>query len=307
MKWWKRLIASRSENKPIDVNVFGDRPYTVFSNEYDIEVEAGEVYDVISPDSRYPRDSFFEEYERSASLWYSENSARLTNMRQTIVGQLQRAADPATSITVLIDHSGSLLGEKQIISHIVANEMDRALLEAGVEYEVLGYTTRHWRGGESRISWSMNGSPRTPGRLCDLLHIKYRTWDDRTPTGNRYNLLLDPQVLKENVDGEAVEWAQSRFEQSRRSKHLLIMVSDGAPVDDSTLHENYDSILVDHLISKIDEYEASTNRQIIGFGVGYEVYEYFYKSVSLADINEIPETIEALVSLAASEMIKLKV
>ena len=189
-----------------------------------------------------------------------------------------------------------------MIAHIVATELDRSFFPSGVAFEMLGFTTRNWKGGQSRRTWERDGAPKTPGRLCDLLHIKYRAWDDERETGNRYEMLLDPQVLKENVDGEAIDWAQSRFESSPYAKHLIVLISDGAPVDDSTLMENHPSILVDHLKSKIDEYENNKDSAIIGFGIGFEVDDYYSTTCDVVSLYEIPAALETIVGLMGEKL-----
>lgn len=305
MNWWNRIRLFGPAKDAVDLDAFGKQPYSEYSHQNDVIVAPHEVYNAFTPDDRFPRSRYFEEYKAQVAEWYAQNLIALEEARRRISAQIGDWRDNDALISVLIDHSGSLQGDKQIIAHIVANELDRSLLQSEVAFEMLGFTTRSWKGGQSRRTWELNGAPKIPGRLCDLMHIKYRTWDDRRDTENRYEMLLDPQVLKENVDGEAIDWAQSRFESSRYAKHLIVLISDGAPVDDSTLMENHYSILVDHLKSKIEEYENAKDRGIIGFGIGFEVDDYYSTTCDVVSLYEIPAALETIIGLVGEELNQL--
>ncbi|MEM0986787.1 MAG: hypothetical protein AAGJ32_11105 [Pseudomonadota bacterium] len=302
MNWWNRIRFFGPAKDAVDLDTFREQPYSVYSHQNDVITAPDEVYEAFTPDDRFPRSEFFEEYKAQVTDWSAQNLIALEEARRRIRAQISQWRANDALISVLIDHSGSLQGDKQIIAHIVANELDRSLLQSGVAFEMLGFTTRSWKGGLSRRTWELKGEPKTPGRLCDLMHIKYRAWEDRSETGNRYEMLLDPQGLKENVDGEAIDWAQSRFESSPYAKHLIVLVSDGAPVDDSTLMENHPSILVDHLKSKIEEYENTKDKSIIGFEVGFEVNDYYSTTCDVVSLYEIPATLETITSLMGAKL-----
>lgn len=302
MNWWNKIRLFWPAKDAVDLDAFGEQPYSVYSHQNDVITAPDGVYEAFTPDDRFPRSKFFAEYKAQVADWFAQDLIALEEARRRISAQISQWRASDALISVLIDHSGSLQGDKQMIAHIVANELDRSLLQSGVAFEMLGFTTRSWKGGQSRRAWELKGAPKTPGRLCDLMHIKYRAWDDRSETGNRYEMLLDPQLLKENVDGEAIDWAQSRFESSRYTKHVIVVISDGAPVDDSTLMENHPSILVDHLKSKIDEYENTKDKSIIGFGIGFEVDDYYSTTCDVVSLYEIPATLETLIGLVGAKL-----
>lgn len=305
MNWWNRIRLFWPAKDDVDLDAFGKQPYSIYSQQNDAITAPDEVYDVFTPDDRFPRSKFFEKYKAQVADWYASNLVALEHARRRISAQISGWRENDAMISVLIDHSGSLQGDKQVIAHIVANELDQSLLTSGLAFEMLGFTTRSWKGGQSRRTWELKGAPKTPGRLCDLMHIKYRAWDDRSEPGSRYEMLLDPQVLKENVDGEAIDWAQSRFESSPFAKHLIILISDGAPVDDSTLLENHPSILVDHLKSNIEKYENTKDKGIIGFGIGFEIDGYYSTSCDVVSFNEIPAALETLTGLVGEKLHQL--
>jgi cobaltochelatase CobT len=143
----------------------------------------------------------------------------------------------------------------------------------GCSVEVLGFTTASWRGGQSRQRWLRRFRPRAPGRLCDLLHVVYRSAED--PVAASLTPMLRPGLLKENVDGEALLWAASRLRSASRARRVLLVMSDGAPVDDSTLSANDLSYLDRHLKSVVAELEASDDVRLAALGIGYDVSRYY--------------------------------
>lgn len=198
-----------------------------------------------------------------------------------------------TVATVLIDHSGSLNRFRNAETCLCISEtLILALDQLGIRHEILGFTTDSWHGGNSRQLWLQNGEPKNPGRLCDLLHIIYRSHDDaaQSPPEELSNLLV-PFLLKENIDGEALEWAEARLQNRAEKRKILFHISDGAPVDDSTILANSPAYLVDHLTSTIKRLEANDDIELYGMGVHHRVDEYFSCSIQAENIDDIPRDV----------------
>jgi cobaltochelatase CobT subunit len=304
MSWWLKPFRIGSPQNKIDVEVFGKAAYSVFSTQNDVIVSCDDVGDVITTDDRFFESDYINN-QKTVFEWYEQEAPKIHRLRRDLTSKLAGWDYPNTLITVLIDHSGSLRGDDQYIAYVLASELDRALLDSGVPFEMLGYTTRSWKGGLSRNLWQKAGCPTPPGRLCDLLHILYRSFDDRTDQNDRFKILLDPRVLKENIDGEAIQWAQERFETSPYSKHLILVISDGAPVDDSTMTENDSNLLEKHMISMIEVYDNADNKVIIGLGIGYEVERYFQHSEHLKTLDEIESKIRVLIDKIDENLVTL--
>lgn len=188
-----------------------------------------------------------------------------------------------TAFTLLVDQSGSMRGEKVRYASAALDIVQAMLTSLGVKVEVLGFTTRFWRGGQSRWWWSALGRKASPGRLNDLLHIVYRAADAPAAgeTPEVFREMLRPELLKENVDGEALEWAVSRLRARPEQRRLLLLVSDGAPVDDSTLGENDANILCDHLREVVASITDARDVELAGFGIGYVVTDFYARSWSV--------------------------
>jgi len=198
-----------------------------------------------------------------------------------------------TVVSILIDNSGSMRGKPIEIACIVSDLISAALERANVRCEVLGFTTRGWKGGESSKDWARAGRPDNPGRLNDTLHIIYKSADE--PVRNaRLSLcaMLDPGLLKENVDGEALIWASRRLIQRSEIRKLLIVISDGAPVDQATIEENADKAILDrHLRQAIAEIEASGAIELAAIGVKHDVRKYYRNSVQIEKVENLGESL----------------
>lgn len=199
-----------------------------------------------------------------------------------------------TIATVLVDHSGSLKAYRNTeIAICVVYALLFLLDKLGVRYEVSAFTTRSWRGGNSRKLWIKNNRPENPGRLCDLLHIIYKSHDSDEKDHLKLILsnLLRPDLLKENVDGEAIEWAASRLAGRAEQKKILFHLSDGAPVDDSTLNDNHGFYLVDHLKSVVNALEEEGKIGLYGIGMHFKVREYFPHSINVVSASDAPRIV----------------
>ena len=203
-----------------------------------------------------------------------------------------------TIVTLLIDNSGSMRGRPITIAAICADILSRTLERCSVKVEILGFTTQNWKGGKSRELW-MKHKRENPGRLNDLCHIIYKSAD--TPwrrSKNNLGLMLKEGILKENIDGEAVLWAYNRLKKRKEERKIIMVISDGAPVDDSTLSVNSPSYLEQHLKKVVQWIENNSDIEINAIGIGHDVTNYYQKAVKIADVQELGDAmVDQLVDL----------
>ena len=193
-----------------------------------------------------------------------------------------------TIVTLLIDNSGSMRGRPISIAAISADVLARTLERCGVKTEVLGFTTRAWKGGQSREAWLAGGKPAQPGRLNDLRHIVYKKADEPYRHARKnLGLMMREGLLKENIDGEALLWAHSRLLERPEQRKILMMISDGAPVDDSTLSVNPGNYLERHLRGVIDLIETRSPVELLAIGIGHDVTRYYQRAVTIVDAEEL--------------------
>ena len=197
-----------------------------------------------------------------------------------------------TVVTLLIDNSGSMRGRPISIAAISADILARTLERCGVKTEILGFTTRAWKGGQSREAWLADGRPANPGRLNDLRHILYKKADEPWRRARRnLGLMMREGLLKENIDGEALLWAHERLLRRPEDRRILMVISDGAPVDDSTLSVNQAGFLESHLRKVIDWIEKQSPVQLAAIGIGHDVTRYYKRSVTIMDVEQLGGTI----------------
>ncbi|MBY8822045.1 cobaltochelatase subunit CobT [Sphingomonas colocasiae] len=204
-----------------------------------------------------------------------------------------------TVVTLLIDNSGSMRGRPISIAAISADIMARTLERCGVKTEILGFTTRAWKGGQSRENWLAAGRPPMPGRLNDLRHIIYKQADEPWRRAKRsLGLMMREGLLKENIDGEALLWAHNRLIGRPEERRILMVISDGAPVDDSTLSVNSGSYLERHLRQVIHWIENRSPVELVAIGIGHDVTRYYQKAVTIMDAEQLGGTmVEQLAAL----------
>ncbi|MFO1241216.1 MAG: cobaltochelatase subunit CobT [Sphingomonadaceae bacterium] len=204
-----------------------------------------------------------------------------------------------TVVTLLIDNSGSMRGRPISIAAISADIMARTLERCGVKTEILGFTTRAWKGGQSRESWLAAGRPSSPGRLNDLRHILYKAADEPWRRAKKsLGLMMREGLLKENIDGEALIWAHSRLIARPEERKILMVISDGAPVDDSTLSVNNGAYLERHLRQVIGWIENRSPVELCAIGIGHDVTRYYEKAVTIMDAEQLGGTmVEQLAGL----------
>ncbi len=197
-----------------------------------------------------------------------------------------------TIISLLIDNSGSMRGRPITVAALCSDILAKTLERCLIKSEILGFTTKAWKGGKSRENWIKNGKPSNPGRLNDLRHIIYKSAD--TPWRRskiNLGLLLKEGILKENVDGEALNWSYNRLIKRQEKRKILIVISDGAPVDDSTLSVNPGNYLEKNLRDTIAQIEKNKNVELLAIGIGHDVSRYYSKAVTIMDVDQLGEVL----------------
>ena len=193
-----------------------------------------------------------------------------------------------TCVTLLLDNSGSMRGRPIMVAAMCADILGRTLERVGVKTEILGFTTRAWKGGLSREKWLAAGKPPQPGRLNDLRHIVYKSADEPWRRAKRnLGLMMREGLLKENIDGEALTWAHNRMIARPEQRKILMVISDGAPVDDSTLSVNAGNYLEVHLRRVIEEIETRSSVELTAIGIGHDVTRYYRKAVTIVDAEQL--------------------
>ncbi len=208
-----------------------------------------------------------------------------------------------TVVTLLLDNSGSMRGRPIMVAAMCADILARTLERCAVKTEILGFTTRAWKGGQSRERWIADGKPPHPGRLNDLRHIIYKSADEPWRRARRnLGLMMREGLLKENIDGEALMWAHNRIVGRPEQRKILMVISDGAPVDDSTLSVNAGNYLERHLRHVIDDIEAKSPVQLSAIGIGHDVTRYYRKAVTIVDAEQLGGAMtDQLISLFTPE------
>lgn len=290
--------------------------YKVFNKTFDEEIEAA---DLSTPDELERLRAFLDKELRNLSGAVSRLANRL---QRKLLAQQNRAwdfdleeglldtarltrvvIDPMhalsfkherdtdfrdTVVTLLIDNSGSMRGRPIMVAACCADILARTLERCGVKVEILGFTTRAWKGGQSREAWLAAGKPAAPGRLNDLRHIVYKRADAPWRRSKQsLALMMREGLLKENIDGEALAWAHNRLLGRSEHRRILMMISDGAPVDDSTLSVNTGCYLERHLRQVIEEIETRSPVELIAIGIGHDVTRYYRRAVTITDPTEL--------------------
>ena len=214
-----------------------------------------------------------------------------------------------TIVTLLIDNSGSMRGRPITIAALCSDILSRTLERCSVKVEILGFTTKNWKGGKSREKWNKDNKPKNPGRLNDLRHIIYKSADTQwRQSKQNLGLMLKEGLLKENIDGEAISWAYNRLKKRKEERKILMIISDGAPVDDSTLSVNSGDFLEKHLKKVVKFIENKNDVEILAIGIGHDVSRYYKKAIKVTDVQELGDVmISQLSGLFTKKRSKLKV
>jgi cobaltochelatase CobT len=321
--------VKRPNNPLSDLNEKVD--YNVFTAEFDEEISADELCDEAELDrlrafldkqlahlqgavgrlANKLQRRLMAQQNRSWDFDLEEgylDSARLTRMvidpMQPLSFKMERDTKfRDTVVSLVIDNSGSMRGRPITVAATCADILARTLERCGVKVEILGFTTKAWKGGQSREKWLASGKPPTPGRLNDLRHIVYKSADAPWRRAKRnLGLMMREGLLKENIDGEALIWAHNRLLGRPEQRRILMMISDGAPVDDSTLSVNPGNYLERHLRAVIEEIETKSPVELLAIGIGHDVTRYYRKAVTIIDADELAGAMtEQLAALFADE------
>ncbi|MAK60177.1 MAG: hypothetical protein CMK09_04285 [Ponticaulis sp.] len=257
--------------------------YNIYTTENDRETRAA---DIPQP-GHLSRGSMVQKFENACRKIYDLEAHldRVTETLKSWTGSLQD-----TRVVLLIDHSNSLNKHCDLDTLVTAvHSLEKFLLRAAIPYEVLGYTTDSWHGGKSRIDWMKDGSPILPGRLCDLLHVVYRSFDHQTDIPTDLSPMFHPDLLKENVDGEALEWAEQRLMAQQASHSIIVQFCDGVPVDDSTILENGEEFLLAHYLQVVGRLERESPVRLFGVGIQHDLQDYIVDGVTVETAEHAAE------------------
>jgi cobaltochelatase CobT len=304
-------------------NTFEDGPhgrYTIYTTQFDEEVEAAELADpaeltrlraqldkqlasyqaiITKLANRLQRKVMAQQrrnwvFDLEEGILDGSKLARvIANPNVSLTFKQEKETDfRDTVVTILIDNSGSMRGRPIALAAMSADIIARTLERCGVQTEILGFTTRAWKGGKSRDLWVAEGRPAEPGRLNDIRHIVYKSADaPMRRTRKNLGLMLKEGILKENIDGEALVWAHNRLVKRRESRKILMVISDGAPVDDSTLSVNPSNILEADLRNVIQWIEGGSQVEITAIGIGHDVTRYYKRAITIADADELAKAL----------------
>lgn len=280
--------------------------YRVYTREYDRIVKQDElprVLNRLSDDEAIELAKAWNAFEFALTSWKTTGALHGLEKAKTITAQLTPTQRQDTVFSLLVDHSGSMRGQSILLAAAAVEITCEFLVRLGCKVEVLGFTTSRWKGGLSREKWKRSGRRDRPGRLCDLLHIVYRSADeDDSPTlGYRLRNMLRPDLLKENVDGEAVEWAVSRLMKQRQAKKILLTVSDGVPMDDSTALENGEAYLLKHLKSVLGRLADEQSLRVAAVGLGFDVRTIYGDGITVENADVLATT---MIDMAYSLLVK---
>lgn len=278
--------------------------YKIYTTAFDKVVDAGAIDSVLgklSLSHGKSVDAAWDQFQFGLLPWKSEAHLLASAADTTIRNKLTQAELNDTAVTLLVDQSGSMRGQKMLYAAASLDVLQEFLLTLGITCEVLGFTTSTWKGGLSRRRWRWRFKPRNPGRLNDILHIIYRHSSDRRASagGWPYRIMLRPDLPKENIDGEAIEWAASRLRKLPNTRKILVVLSDGAPVDDSTILANSNSYLWDHLDTVVEAIGESGDIELGGLGICYDVSSLY----PIHAIAEAPAQIAKTLFLLLEKMI----
>ena len=308
-------LNSPSNRKSVNKN-FGDSKYKSYTQEFDETVPAEELESAdellrlrknldqqllglknfISRLANKLQRKLLAKQNRSWDFDLEEGSLDTSKLTRVIIDPLNSLSFKKekeikfkdTLVTILIDNSGSMRGKPISVAAICADILARTLEKCSVKVEILGFTTKHWKGGQSREKWTNNQKPLFPGRLNDLRHIIYKSAD--TPwrqSKNNIGLMLKEGLLKENIDGEALKWAFNKVLRRKEERKILMVISDGAPVDDSTLSTNTSDFLENDLKQIVKWIEKNSSVELLAIGIGHDVTRYYDKAIKIADVQDL--------------------
>jgi cobaltochelatase CobT len=292
-----------------------DEPYRVYTAEFDLELRAEAVAARLpsaSPDEdrgwTETGDREWREALKRRDVYRAAHREKLRQLAGELRDSLGADAAADTVVALLIDQSGSMKGAPAAAVAATAEWLSDVLVGLGVRTEILGFSTAGWHGGHAYAKWKRSGRPPRPGRLCALMHVIYKSADDPALATEAARALLNPDLLRENVDGEALLWASRRLSERSEPRKLLVVLSDGAPVDDASLMHNGPSFLVRHLESVLAALEEAGEIQVGAVGVGYAVDRYYALSSQADALDALPAACIDLLTrmLAAAERLAVQ-
>ena len=308
--------SSRPDLKKRNINNFGDLKYKTYTEEFDETIKAEELEsdeelsrlrknldqqllqlkNFISKLANKLQRKLLAKQNRSWNFDLEEgllDTSKLTRIIMDPFNSLSFKKEKDiefkdTLVTILIDNSGSMRGKPISVAAICADILSRTLERCMVKVEILGFTTKHWKGGSSREKWMKNNKPNFPGRLNDLRHIIYKSADTQwRQAKNNMGLMLKEGLLKENIDGEALKWAFNKMSKRKEDRKILMVISDGAPVDDSTLSTNTSNYLETNLKRTVKWIESKSDVELLAIGIGHDVTRYYNKAVKITDVQDL--------------------
>jgi len=314
----EEIDLTRNFNEDLDQTAYDD--YQIFTSQFDEIINA---IDLATPEEtqrlRIQLDQLISPYQTTIGklanrlqrlLQAQQNRSWNYNLEEGLLDTAQlhrvitRPGDPLsfkqeseskfkdTVVSLLIDSSGSMRGRSMTLAAICGDIIGSTLERCYVKTELLGFTTKHWKGGDARKAWVNQGSPSYPGRLNDLRHILFKSADDNFRKARKsFGIMLREGLLKENVDGEALAWAHQRLSKRNEERKILIVISDGAPVDDSTLSTNHSNFLDNHLRQIINMIQTQSNVELLAIGIGHDVTKYYEKSITINRADELAEAL----------------
>jgi cobaltochelatase CobT subunit len=266
--------------------------YRVYTRDFDVTADARMLDGILGklqPKEAAWLDEAWETYSHALVGWRAKIEVAALDATARIKGAIDPAALASSTVSILVDQSGSMRGQSMLLAAAATDVASDFLVRLGLSVDVLGFTTVGWHGGKSRKRWLQNGSPQKPGRVADLLHVIYRSAEDqRHSTGGwSFRSMLRPDLPKENIDGEALEWAASRLREREATRRFLIVISDGVPCDDATLKANDPSYLYRHLSRVIQELQAAKDIEVAAIGIGVYVNENYENALAVSTPEEL--------------------
>jgi cobaltochelatase CobT len=303
------VVARRRARRPRAVEDGpADEPYRVYTREFDLAVDASAVAAILptaSPDASRGwaarRVGDWRQALARRDAWREARRGDLEARSERLAASFGTFASNV-AVSLLVDQSGSMRGPRIAAVAATAEWLSELLTRHGARTEILGFSTAGWHGGHVYAEWKNCGRPRRPGRLCALMHVVYKSADEPALEAEAADTLLNPDLLRENVDGEAILWAAGRLSERPERRKLLIVISDGAPVDDATLLHNGPRYLERHLQSVLDQLRIAGEVEVGAVGVGHAVGRYYAVSTEARALDALPdacvELIERMIGLA---------
>lgn len=297
MAFWKRLFERGFRRK----KTTGFGAYRVFTRRFDKVVHVKQLPDVLgrqSAEDARSHEAAWKTFQTGLEDWRTRWHLRALSSAEVVRAGVSEADRRDTTVSILIDQSGSMRGQPMLLAAGAVNVADQFLQQLECNVEILGFTTSSWQGGEARRLWKSFLRPSNPGRLCDLLHIIYRDGEQKASRALWYDFksMLRPDLPKENIDGEALEWAAERLRKRAHRRKFLLIISDGVPADDSTLLANDVGILDRHLREVIAAVERDPDISLAAIGIGHDVSQHYSRSRILVGPSDLGDELISLLA-----------